>query len=84
MYLLAIPTTGAGTGGNTTWLCVCHHPCLDVSPGNESRRERLIRGNSLLDYPFGKGQISKSLSFPWLPCNLTGHFPHYQLLLPAA
>ena len=67
MCLLAISAPEAGTGGNTTPLCVCQDPCSRGQSCNESRRGRLIRANSLLGYPFGKGQISKSLSFPWLP-----------------
>lgn len=83
MCLLAISAMRAGAAGSTTLFCICH-PCPGCHFCNESHRERVIRVNSLLDYPFSKGQIFKSLSFPCLSCDLMSHFSHYLLLLPAA
>lgn len=77
--LFTVSTTGARSEGRTTLFWICH-PRMQSFPIMSSA-ETLITANSLLDYPFGKGQIFRSLSFPWLPWVSHGPFPLLSIVI---
>lgn len=80
--LPAASAVGAGAGGDTRGPGFVT-PALDGMPVMDATEEEQSEP-ILSDDPFRKGQMFRSLSFPGLPQDLMGHFPHCQLLLSEA
>lgn len=70
---LAVAAMGVGAGGNTTPFLHLP-PCFRCHFCDASCRKTIISPNSLLDYPFGKGQRFKISIFPLASLGSHGPF----------